>query len=128
MVGDLSRATWSNSEQKGREFLGYTLEPWLRGLEGALRRALLSDDERAEYVIRFDRDDLTRADLQTRATTINSLIASRTINPNEGRQWLGLPPREGGDEFLNPNISATTAPPAGEPESNERTENDQQEP
>ncbi|MFN3402156.1 MAG: phage portal protein, partial [Ferrovibrio sp.] len=38
MVGDLSRATWSNSEQKGREFLSYTLEPWLRGLEGALGR------------------------------------------------------------------------------------------
>lgn len=53
MVGDLSRATWSNSEQKGREFLSYTLEPWLRGLEGALRRALFSDEERASHVIRF---------------------------------------------------------------------------
>lgn len=106
MVGDLSRATWSNSEQKGREFLSYTLEPWLLGLEGALRRALLSDTDRANHVIRFDRDDLTRADLATRATVINSLISSRTINPNEGREWLGLSPRDGGDEFLNPNISA----------------------
>ena len=109
MVGDLSRATWSNSEQKGREFLSYTLEPWLRALEGALRRALLSDDERQTHVIRFDRDDLTRADLSTRATVINSLIASRTINPNEGRDWLGLPPRDGGDEFLNPNIATEGA-------------------
>lgn len=62
MLGDLERATWSNSEQKGREFLSYCLEPWLRGLEGALRRALFSDDERASHVIRFDRDDLTFAD------------------------------------------------------------------
>ncbi|RNI20991.1 phage portal protein [Paracoccus pantotrophus] len=105
MLGDLERATWSNSEQKGREFLSYTLEPWLRGLEGALRRALFTDEERRNHVIRFDRDDLTRADLSTRATVINSLIASRTINPNEGRHWIGLPPREGGDEFANPNIS-----------------------
>ncbi|WP_323009825.1 phage portal protein [Paracoccus sp. (in: a-proteobacteria)] len=112
MVGDLSRATWSNSEQKGREFLSYTLEPWLRGLEGALRRALFSDAERATHVIRFDRDDLTRADLATRATTINSLIASQTINSNEGRAWLGLPPREGGDTFRNPNITQTPAAPA----------------
>ncbi len=118
MVGDLSRATWSNSEQKGREFLSYTLEPWLLGLEGALRRALLSDDERASHVIRFDRDDLTRADLATRARVINSLIASRTINPNEGRQWLGLPPRDGGDEFLNPNISAAPAAPAAKEDGN----------
>ena len=108
MIGDLSRATWSNSEQKGREFLSYTLEPWLRGLEGALRRALFSDEERQTHVIRFDRDDLTRADLSTRATVINSLIASQTINPNEGREWLGLPPREGGDEFRNPNIDASS--------------------
>lgn len=109
MVGDLSRATWSNSEQKGREFLSYTLEPWLRALEGALGRALFSDAERGRYVIRFDRDDLTRADLATRATVINSLIASQTLNPNEGRSWLGLPPRAGGDQFLNPNISAAPA-------------------
>lgn len=106
MIGDLSQATWSNSEQKGREFLSYTLEPWLRGLESALNRALFTDDERGRYRVRFDRDDLTRADLATRATVINSLIASQTLNPNEGRSWLGLPPREGGDAFLNPNISA----------------------
>lgn len=48
---------------------------------------------------------MTRADLATRATTINSLIASQTINSNEGRGWIGLPPREGGDEFKNPNIT-----------------------
>jgi len=119
MVGDLSRATWSNSEQKGREFLSYTLEPWLRALEGAMGRALFNDDERGDHVIRFDRDDLTRADLATRATVINSLIASQTINPNEGRGWIGLPPRAGGEEFLNPNITsgaAPAAPPAEEPD------------
>jgi HK97 family phage portal protein len=113
MLGDLERATWSNSEQKGREFLSYTLEPWLRALEGAMGRALFSDDERSRLVIRFDRDDLTRADLSTRATVINSLIASQTINPNEGRGWIGLPPREGGDEFKNPNIT-TAAPKSGD--------------
>jgi len=113
MLFELDRATWSNGEQQGMEFLTYTLEPWLRALEGALRRALLSDEERAGLVIRFDRDDLTRADLSTRSTAINSLIASRTISPNEARSWLGLPPRAGGDEFLNPNITAAPdAPPA----------------
>ena len=111
MIGDLDRATWSNSEQKGREFLSYTLEPWLRGMEGALRRALFSDEERQTHVIRFDRDDLTRADLQTRATTISSLISSQVINPNEGRSWLDLPPREGGDEFLNPHITSEAVNP-----------------
>lgn len=111
MLFDHDRATWSNTEQMGREFLSYTLEPWLRATEGALRRALFSAEERGVYAIRFDRDDLTRADLDTRSTVINSLISSQVINPNEGRAWLGLQPRAGGDEFLNPNISA--APNSG---------------
>ncbi|EYD71584.1 Phage portal protein [Rubellimicrobium mesophilum DSM 19309] len=106
MIFDLDRATWSNTEQMGREFLIYCLEPWLKVVEGALRRSLLSPEERATHVIRFDRDDLTRADLQTRATTINSLVSARVINPNEGRSWLGLGPYPGGEQFANPNISA----------------------
>lgn len=110
MLFDLDRATWSNTEQMGREFLIYCLEPWLRALEGALRRAFFLPDERPGFVVRFDRDDLTRADLKTRSTVINSLIASRVINPNEGRAWLGLTPRDGGDEFLNPNITTAPAP------------------
>lgn len=126
MIGDLTRATWSNSEQKGKEFLSYTLEPWLRALEAALGRAVFLPEERKRFRVRFDRDDLSRADLATRATTINSLIASRTISPNEGRAWLGLGPRDGGDAFLNPNIAtdapelpkpaATPAAPAAQPE------------
>ncbi len=120
MLFDHDRATWSNTEQMGREFLSYTLEPWLRAAEGALRRALFADEERATHAVRFDRDDLTRADLSTRATVINSLISSQTINPNEGRAWLGLPPRAGGDEFLNPNITATAEPDSA-PVENEDT-------
>lgn len=47
MVGDLSRATWSNSEQKGREFLSYTLEPWLRGLEPDMQLKLIRVQDKA---------------------------------------------------------------------------------
>lgn len=112
MLFELDRATWGNFEQQGREFLTYCLEPWLKALEGALGRALLTDEERATHVIRFDRDDTTRADLTARATAINSLVASRVLNPNEGRSWLGMGPYPGGDQFTNPNID-TAAGTAG---------------
>ena len=107
---DLGRATWSNSEQLGLEFLTYALEPWLQVLEDALRRALFTDDERPTHRIVFDRDDLTRADLGARAAAYSSLISARVINPNEARAWEGLPPYSGGEQFANPNI--TTAPAA----------------
>ncbi|MBB05616.1 MAG: phage portal protein [Pseudooceanicola sp.] len=118
MLFDHDRATWSNGEQQGREFLSYTLEPWLRALESALARGLFLPDEQAGKVVRFDRDDLTRADLSTRSTVINSLVSSRVINPNEGRSWLGLNPYAGGDEFANPNI--TTEPTKAEPAEEEK--------
>lgn len=107
MLFDLERATWSNSEQMGREFLTFCLEPWLKALEGALNRGLLLPEEREDYAVRFDRDDLTRADLTSRATAINSLIASRVLNANEGRSWLDLPSYAGGDTFSNPNIDTS---------------------
>ena len=108
MVGDLSRATWSNSAEMQRQFLLLCLEPWLKAIEGALRRALFNAEDRKKYAVRFDRDDFSNVDLAVRATAINSLVASRTINPNEGRRWLGgLAPYEGGAEFANPNTGAS---------------------
>ncbi|MEW9522382.1 phage portal protein [Agrobacterium radiobacter] len=105
MLYELERATWSNSEQMGREFLTYTLEPWLRALEGSLARALLTRKERESFRILLDRDDLTRADLTARATAISSLISAKVLNPNEARSWLDLAPYTGGEEYGNPHIN-----------------------
>ncbi|WP_127088304.1 phage portal protein [Aquabacter cavernae] len=108
MLQDLERATWSNMEQAGQEFLVYCLEPWLRALEGCLRRALFTADEFPSHRVVFDRDDLTRADIGARATAYSSLIASGVLNANEARAWEGLPAREGGDAFGNPFTSTPT--------------------
>lgn len=105
MIFDLDRATWGNAEQMGREFLSYTLEPWLREVEGALSRTLLSDEERKTMRISFDRDDLTRASLTERATAISSFVQTKTLNANEARAWIDLPPRDGGDVYENPAIT-----------------------
>lgn len=120
MLGDLSRATWSNSAEMQRQFLLLCLEPWLKAIEGALRRALFRPEDRKRFAVRFDRDDFSNVDLAVRATAINSLIASRAINPNEGRAWLGgLAPYDGGNTFANPNTGASqpgaTATPDGGP-------------
>lgn len=119
MLFELDRATWSNSEQMGREFLTYTLEPWLRALETALGRALLTREDRKRYRISFDRDDLTRADLTSRATAISTLISAKVLNPNEARGWLDLGPYEGGNEYGNPHINPNAARGSGqEPQAN----------
>lgn len=107
LLFELGRATWSNSEEMGRTFLTYTLEPWLRALETALGRALFSREERRRYRVLLDRDDLTRASLTERATAISSLVSSRVLNPNEARAWLDMAPYDGGSEFANPNTGSS---------------------
>ncbi|MEI6798421.1 MAG: phage portal protein [Pseudomonadota bacterium] len=119
LLFDLDRATWGNMEQLSAEFLIYCLEPWLQVMEGALTRALCEFGSGKRIVA--DRDDMTRADLVSRATAISSLISSKTINPNEGREWLGLGPYVGGDEFANPHINpqgsmGAVAPVPAQPE------------
>lgn len=107
LLGDLTRATWSNSAEMQRQFLLLCLEPWLQALEAALRRALFTDEDRARYAIRFDRDDFTNVDLVARATAINGLRASMTLTRNEGREWLDLPPVADGDTFENPHTGSS---------------------
>lgn len=108
MLFELDRATWSNSEQMGREFLTYCLEPWLKALEAALGRALFSKEDRKRFRIMFDRDDLTRASLTERATAISSFVSAKAITRNEARSWIDLGPVPGGDDFENPHINPET--------------------
>jgi HK97 family phage portal protein len=115
MIGDLSRATWSNSAEMQRMFLLLCLEPWLLAIEGALRRALIHPDERTKFCVRIERDDFSKVDLSVLAVAINGLVSSRTINPNTARDWLGLPPRDGGEEYANPNTGSSQPGNAGNP-------------
>lgn len=107
MLGDLSKATWSNTAEMHRQFLQICLEPWLQALESALERALLTKEERENYAIRFDRDDFTNVDLTARATAISSLRSAMVLSRNEGRNWLDLPPVDDGDTFENPNTGSS---------------------
>lgn len=63
---DFARATWSNSEEMGRQFLQTTLLPWIKRWEGEVRLKLFTPDERATYHAEFLTDDLLRADYAAR--------------------------------------------------------------
>lgn len=105
MLGVLDRATWGNYAQAAKEYLTATILPWMKAVESALNRTLLTDEERGEYRFAFDLDDFSQADLATRATVLSTLATARMLSPNDGRDWLGLPPYDGGNEYLNPAIT-----------------------
>lgn len=112
MLGVLDRATWGNYSQAAREYLTSTVLPWMRALEAALNRTLLTDAERGDYRFCFDLDDFSQGDLGERATALSTLATSRFITTNEGRDWLGLPSRGAeGDVLANPAIDVKPANP-----------------
>lgn len=111
LLQDYGRATWSNSEEMGRQFLTYTLTPWLKRWEGEIRLKLFGAQERDTYFAEFLIDDLLRADYATRMDGYGKAIAARILNPNEARAAENRPPYAGGDRFENPNVT-TGAPDA----------------
>lgn len=79
--------TYANVEQRGIDFLTYTVQPWLTRLEAALAGMFPGPNH-----LRFDTSVLTRADFETtmRATAIG--IASKQMTPNEARAKRDEPP------------------------------------
>lgn len=113
MLFELTRGTWSNTEQMNLQFLQLTLLPWLRAWEAAYRRALLPREERDTFSIEFVVDDIARADLATRTEAYGKLIAARAMTPNEVRARENLPALPGGDELANPYTTTSGAPVSG---------------
>ncbi|CAJ0861886.1 hypothetical protein AMST5_01438 [freshwater sediment metagenome] len=102
MIGDASRATWSNAEQYNRQFLTYSLAPWLRGFEAAYRRVVLTPEERRSYSISFDTSDLLRGDSAARGEFIAKMRAAGVMTANEARAFEDLPAHAEGDTLINP--------------------------
>lgn len=94
MIGDIERGTsWgSGLEQQNLGFLIYTLMPYLAADTQALARDLLTDDERAQYVIKHDTAMLTRADFAPRQNGLKIQFDSGVINADEWRKIEGLNP------------------------------------
>lgn len=114
MIGDLSKATFSNIEQQSIEFWTGTMHPWCERWESSIESALLGPDTDLE--VEFEMRSQLRGDSAARAKYVQGLIQSAVLTPNEGREMEGLDPVDGGDERLIPvNMRLESEPlqPAG---------------
>jgi len=92
MVANLERATHSNIEHSAIEFVVQTLGPWLRRIEAAIRRDLLTPDERKTMYPEFLVDALLRGDSVARGDLYTKLFSVGALNANEIRKRENLPP------------------------------------
>lgn len=100
LIGDLDRAVWRNVEELSRQFLQFSLLPWLEVWQSALTRVLFSPGERQTHFIEFIVDDLLRADLAARFTAYRNAVGGAWLTPNEVRAFDNRAPIEGGDELI----------------------------
>ncbi len=102
MLFELSRGTWSNTEEMFRQFHTVTLKPWLKQWAWAYSRVLLTPEEKASHYIEFVTDDLLTTDAAARATSYAQYRAAGVMTANDVRKGLNLPALAGGDELSNP--------------------------
>lgn len=96
-IGDLERATFSNIEHQGIDYVVSTLRPWLVRIESALRWLLPP----GQYA-RFNVAGLLRGDVQSRYTAYSQARAAGWMTVNEIRALEDLPPVAEGDGLLQP--------------------------
>jgi HK97 family phage portal protein len=117
MLGDVDKQTsWgSGIESQGIAFIIYTMLPWLASAQDVANGRLFGLDE--PYFTQFRTDDLTRADLATMASAINTLTNAGTISPNEARRMLRMNPRDdaAGDNYVVPGAKAIDAKDKNDP-------------
>lgn len=100
IVGDLTKGTFANTEQMGRQFLQLCLLPWLEVWEGAITRVLIAPEERDRVEVEFIVKDLLRGDFAGQASAYRTATGGAYMTQNEARDLEGLPPHPDGDVLL----------------------------
>jgi len=103
MAGDLEKSSFSNIEQQSLEFVKYTLNPWVVRWEQAIRKALMTDEEKREYFVRFNMDGLMRGDYQSRMNGYATGRQNGWLSANDIREMEDMnpiPDEEGGNLYL----------------------------
>lgn len=99
MLAELSKATFSNIEHQGIEFVVHTLRPWLIRWEQAIKMKLISPADRkrgfyAEHLV----DGLLRGDIASRSTALATQRQNGIISADEWRAIENMNPLENKDE------------------------------
>lgn len=113
MLFELTRGTWSNTEEMSRQFYTVTLKPWLTAWTWAYSRVLLTPAERELFYIEPVLDDLLTTDFAKKAVAFGQYRSMGVLTGNEVRRMLNMPPHKDGESLSNPHITTTgPAPPA----------------
>jgi len=100
-VGDYTKSSYASAEAQQLSFLVDTLIFILKQYEEEIGYKLLSDtEEAAGYHAKFNTGVLLRADQKTQMEALGAAVNNFLLTPNEAREMLDRPAKEGGDQLL----------------------------
>jgi HK97 family phage portal protein len=102
---DLSRATFSNSEQQDLHLVKHTVKRWLEQIEAEMNLKLFGRG--SLRIAEFNLDGLLRGDYKTRMEGNSTAIQTGQLTPNEARELDNREPLDGGDQLY---IQGATVP------------------
>lgn len=100
LVGNLENGHYNNVEQQDKDFTLNVIMPYIRSIESAMERDLLTVADRNNgIVIRFNMDATLRATFEERQQGLQIQLQNGVITPNQWREIEGKNPRDDGDDY-----------------------------
>lgn len=100
-VGDYTKSSYASAEAQQLSFLVDTLLYIVKQYEEETGYKILTDTDVANgYHTKLNTAVMLRADQQTQINTLSAAVSNFLMTPNEAREKLDLPAKEGGDQLL----------------------------
>lgn len=91
--------TFASAEQFMLAFVTHALTPIIVNIEQAIKRDLLTEEEKQKYYPKFSMAGLLRGDMKSRFEAYATAIDKEIMNPNEVRDLEDMNPYPGGKEY-----------------------------
>lgn len=100
-INDYDKASYANSEMQQLAFLVDTMAFRLKHYEEEINKKALSDEEIEDgFFFKFNEKAILRTDAATQMNILTSAVNNGIYSPNEARDYLDMPAREGGDVLM----------------------------
>lgn len=99
LAGELADASLNNSEALGRQFLSFTLGPWLTAWISAISRTLIDPKDRGTTYAEAETSQITSGDFKSFAEGLKALVGGPVMTANDARERLSLPRTTDGERL-----------------------------
>jgi HK97 family phage portal protein len=107
LVQEMSQATNNNIEKQSREFVDYTMMPWLVKWEKEADTKLFSAQEKKDRFTKFNVKSLLRGDFRSQTEGLVKMIQWGIYTPNQALQILDENTYDGGELHMFPQNMTT---------------------